>query len=165
MTFDKILEKYDSKLRSFAFKLVGQSVDDVMQEVRLSMWKSKDRINWDAPMGVLYTIVKRRAADHWRVRDNWAKTGLTGQPIGADASEDMFECIVYEEAKDNELDPKLQQALETLNPQIKHCVIGVVVEGYTHQQMADRLGVKLGTVLSRVCRGRKLLKKELERNG
>src|SRR5699024_2958717 len=60
------------------------------------------------------------------------------------------------------LDPDLQAALDPLPPEFRATVVLCDVEGLSYEEIGATLGVKLGTVRSRIHRGRQLLKAELE---
>ena len=61
------------------------------------------------------------------------------------------------------LDPDLQQALDDLAPEFRAAVVLCDVEGLSYEEIGATLGVKLGTVRSRIHRGRQALKAALER--
>jgi RNA polymerase sigma-70 factor (ECF subfamily) len=60
-----------------------------------------------------------------------------------------------------ELSAALQAGLARLPDEIRETLLLVVVGELTHQEAADLLGVPLGTVLSRVSRGRSRLREFL----
>ncbi|WP_304504132.1 MULTISPECIES: RNA polymerase sigma factor SigE [Corynebacterium] len=60
------------------------------------------------------------------------------------------------------LDPALQRALDELSPEFRVAVVLCDVVGMSYEEIADTLGVKMGTVRSRIHRGRTQLKASLE---
>lgn len=62
------------------------------------------------------------------------------------------------------LDEKLQQALDALPDDFRMAVLLTDVEEMSYQETAEALGVPIGTVRSRVSRGRAMLRKMLTRN-
>lgn len=60
------------------------------------------------------------------------------------------------------LDPALQAALDELSPDFRVAVVLCDVVGMTYDEIAETLGVKMGTVRSRIHRGRSQLKSSLE---
>jgi RNA polymerase sigma-70 factor (ECF subfamily) len=54
----------------------------------------------------------------------------------------------------DEFDDRLQGALRQLPDQLRETLLLVVVGELTHQEVADMLGIPIGTVLSRVSRAR-----------
>ena len=61
------------------------------------------------------------------------------------------------------LDPDLQRALDDLVPEFRAAVVLCDVEGLSYEEIGATLGVKLGTVRSRIHRGRQALKAALEK--
>ena len=61
----------------------------------------------------------------------------------------------------DEYTDQMQRALGRLPKELRESLLLVVVGELTHQEAADLLGVPLGTVLSRVSRGRKRLRQYL----
>ncbi len=59
-------------------------------------------------------------------------------------------------------DADVQQALDTLAPEFRAAVVLCDIEGLSYEEIAATLGVKLGTVRSRIHRGRSHLRKALQ---
>ena len=64
----------------------------------------------------------------------------------------------------NHLDPHLQAALDELPPDFRVAVVLCDVEGLSYEEIGATLDVKLGTVRSRIHRGRTALRASLERH-
>ena len=62
---------------------------------------------------------------------------------------------------DAHFDADVQQALDTLAPEFRAAVVLCDIEGLSYEEIAATLGVKLGTVRSRIHRGRSQLRKAL----
>ena len=62
---------------------------------------------------------------------------------------------------DKLLHPDLQRALDTLSPDYRVAVVLCDIEGLRYEEIADLLGVKIGTVRSRIHRGRAQLRAQL----
>jgi RNA polymerase sigma-70 factor (ECF subfamily) len=63
----------------------------------------------------------------------------------------------------SELNAVIGTALNTLLPEYRTVLILREIEGYNYDEIAAMLECSLGTVKSRISRGRKALKKELEK--
>ncbi|MCL2781732.1 MAG: sigma-70 family RNA polymerase sigma factor, partial [Actinomycetia bacterium] len=59
------------------------------------------------------------------------------------------------------LDPQIQQALDALPPDFRAAVVLCDLEGLSYEEIAATLGIKVGTVRSRIHRGRVLLREAL----
>jgi RNA polymerase sigma-70 factor, ECF subfamily len=143
-----------------AYRLLGDAHDaeDVLQDTFRSAWTSRhlyDRSRSERAW--LLAILRRRVADHWRRRDSRevslaAELPATPSPSDANPFHD-------------ELSSAMQRALARLPEEIRDTLLLVVVGELTHQEAADLQGVPLGTVLSRVSRGRSRLREYLLESG
>lgn len=79
---------------------------------------------------------------------------MAGVDKGADPS---AESLVL----DNLVDEEVKQALADLPEEYRMAVLLVDVEGFSYKEIAEILGVPIGTVMSRIHRGRKALQKSL----
>ena len=68
-------------------------------------------------------------------------------------------------AHDANLDPDLQTALDSLAPEFRAAVVLCDIEGLSYEEIAATLGVKLGTVRSRIHRGRQTIRDYLAARG
>jgi RNA polymerase sigma-70 factor, ECF subfamily len=55
----------------------------------------------------------------------------------------------------------VQDAVDNLKPEFQAVVQMAIVDGYSYQEIADILGIKIGTVMSRLHRGKKYLREAL----
>ena len=78
--------------------------------------------------------------------------GLAGATAGRSAEEELFEQIT---------DSNIKEALETLPEQFRMAVLLADVEGFAYKEIAEILDIPIGTVMSRLHRGRKGLQKQL----
>ncbi len=158
-TFETAYKKYNHGLRTFVLKHLTKNehlLDDLVQEIWLSIWKNKDEVEWDRPVGFLITVARRRWCDYWRKKLN------SEIPTGCN---DTFDNIVdHRKLLDMEFDDNTTRALKQLDKRIRDSLISVVIDGHTNQATANRMGVSLGTVQSRVYRGRAQLRKLMVRN-
>ncbi len=153
--FNRLVEDHGPALYRTAYRLVGDRHDaeDIVQETYRSAWKS--RRSFEPGCGErawLASILRRRVVDRWR-RQRQA-TILSGdcQPdVAADPDDPLR----------NDYTDLMQRALDCLPRELRESLLLVVVGELTHQEVADLLGIPLGTVLSRVSRGRKRLRQFL----
>jgi RNA polymerase sigma-70 factor (ECF subfamily) len=78
--------------------------------------------------------------------------GLAGATAGRSAEEELFEQIT---------DSNIKDALEALPEQFRIAVLLADVEGFAYKEIAEILDIPIGTVMSRLHRGRKGLQKQL----
>ena len=82
--------------------------------------------------------------------------GLEAASAGRSAEEEVLEHFTDDDVK---------AALESLPEQFRMAVLLSDVEGFSYKEIADITGVPIGTVMSRLHRGRKLLQKALHDYG
>jgi len=78
--------------------------------------------------------------------------GLEGATAGRSAEDELLELFSEAEVKD---------AVESLPENFRMAVLLADVEGFAYKEIADILDIPIGTVMSRLHRGRKALQKEL----
>ena len=105
----------------------------------------------------VYVILKRTIIDarkHDSVEERYERKFSNGI-----VPDDLIAPSVEEEALDLELSPAMQRALDTIYPSQADTLWLHYVAELTVQDIADLQRVPLGTVLTRLHRGRKMLKK------
>lgn len=123
-------------------------VEDAVQDVFIALWKAADRFDPSraSDRGFVAMIARRRLIDRIRKQDRRPDT--VSLPQGMEWSTDEHRKT---EAK-TEAGPVLG-ALETLPDDRRQYVVLSVVDGFSHSEIAEKLGVPLGTVKSGIRRG------------
>ena len=147
---------YSRDLYRTALRLLQDSAKagDAVQETYLLAWKSFDRYergtNCKAWLfQILFNVVRHE-------RRTWFKwiTGREEDAAGA--------ILVAPEPVPSQLqDQDILAALDRIPQQFREAVLLVDVEEFSYKETAEMLQVKIGTVMSRLSRGRALLREEL----
>lgn len=154
--FQALVDEHGPALYRLAYRLLGDAHDaeEIVQETFRSAWTSRDR--FDSQRGErawLASILRRRSADRWR------RVGRTLPAVSGD------QVLDYSIEDDDPLQlgytDQMQAALARLPDEMREALLMVIVGELTHQETADALDTPLGTILSRVSRGRKRLREEL----
>ncbi|MGI5169980.1 sigma-70 family RNA polymerase sigma factor [Spirillospora sp. CA-253888] len=87
-------------------------------------------------------------------RDEWGEETGALSPVVAQRSAEA-------EALDRFTDPEVKAALRVLSAEFRAVLYLADVEGYAYREIAERLGIPLGTVMSRLHRARARLRREL----
>lgn len=139
------VENHSRILQNTARKLLGDrhQAEDVVQETFSSAWKNRHLFESEkSELAWLMTILRRRVVDHMRKRGrqeavfNEEKTTIDLDPF------------------ENELSFSMKKAFSSLPPELGNTFFLVVVGELTHREAASRLGIPIGTVLSRVSRAK-----------
>ncbi|MDH5638499.1 MAG: sigma-70 family RNA polymerase sigma factor, partial [Nitrospinota bacterium] len=144
-----------SILYSAAFRLTGTQAEaeDLLQETLLKAYKGLDLlVDERNPAGWAYTILKNTFL-------NRSKKNLhVPRPFNDPEYVNRIPSIDAHSGGGDELDDKLQNALEELPEDMRLILIAREVEGLSYQEIADIHRLSLGTVKSRINRGREKLR-------
>ena len=154
-----VAEHADSVYR-LAFRLSGNPHDaeDLTQETFMRVFRSLKNYQPGTFQGWLHRITTNLFLDMVRHR---AKIRMEALPEDYERvpGTDMTPEQAYSVTN---LDPALQKALDELSPDFRVAVVLCDVVGMSYEEIADTLGVKMGTVRSRIHRGRSQLRRSLE---
>ena len=157
--WEDIVREHGDRVYRLAYRLAGNAHDaeDITQETFIRVFRSLDNYRPGSFEGWLHRITTNVFLDLVRRRQRIRMEALpeeTDRIAGREPSpEQAF--------SDANLDPDLQAALDDLLPEFRAAVVLCDVEGLTYEEIGATLGVKLGTVRSRIHRGRTLLRKYL----
>jgi len=140
-----------------ANRMVGDKAraEDVVQEVFLQAWKSFARFESGTNCRAwLYKILFHCVNHH---RRKWFRF-----PLLKEAEEFLETNLTYQAPIPEHLtDEDVLRALDTIPADFRAVVLLVDVEEFPYKEAADILSVPIGTVMSRLSRGRKLLREQL----
>ena len=151
--FHALVERHGPALYRLAYRQMGDQHDaeEVVQETLRSAWTSRTRFDSSrSERAWLASILRRRAADRWR------RIGRTAPTVSGDHVLDAP--IDGEDPFAHTYTDEMQAALKRLPGDMREALLLVVVGELTHQETADTLEAPLGTILSRVSRGRAKLR-------
>lgn len=134
----------------------SSEAEDLVQEVYLEAWKSYHRFEAGTNCRAWLFKIMFHRLHHFRRR--WFKAERI-QPFESQRQVDnvMAEPAVPEEIRDGDI----LQALEKVPVEFREIVVLADVEEFAYREIAETLKIPLGTVMSRLSRGRKLLRRHL----
>jgi RNA polymerase sigma-70 factor (ECF subfamily) len=140
-----------------ASRILGQRAraEDVVQEVYLQAWKSFDRFEPGTNCRAwLFKILFHCANHNWR---KWFRFPLLKE------TEEFIEAnLTYTPPIPEHLtDEDILAALDRIPQEFRSVVLLVDVEEFAYKETADILSIPIGTVMSRLSRGRKMLREQL----
>jgi RNA polymerase sigma-70 factor (ECF subfamily) len=158
-TWEQVVEEHSARVYRLAYRLSGNPHDaeDLTQETFIRVFRSLAQFTPGTFEGWLHRITTNLFLDMVRRRQKIRFDALpedTERLPGRAASPEQ----VYE---DTTLDPQIQAALDALPPDFRVAVVLCDIEGLTYEEIAATLGIKLGTVRSRIHRGRVQLREAL----
>ena len=134
----------------------SSEAEDLVQEVYLEAWKSFHRFESGTNCRAwLFKILFHRL--HHLRRRLIKASKVEGFASPADQDNIVAEPPVPQEIRDDDI----LLALEKVPVEFREVVLMADVEDFSYKEIANTLKIPLGTVMSRVSRGRKLLRQEL----
>lgn len=159
-TWSELVQEHADSVYRLAYRLSGNQHDaeDLTQETFMRVFRSLKDYQPGTFEGWLHRITTNLFLDMVRRR---AKIRMEALPEDYERvpGTDMTPEEAYNVAN---LDPALQRALDGLAPDFRVAVVLCDVVGMTYEEIGETLGVKMGTVRSRIHRGRAQLRESLE---
>lgn len=156
----ELVQEHADSVYRLAYRLTGNQHDaeDLTQETFMRVFRSLKHYQPGTFEGWLHRITTNLFLDMVRRR---AKIRMEALPEDYERvpGTDMSPEEAYSTAN---LDPALQHALDELSPDFRVAVVLCDVVGMSYEEIAETLGVKMGTVRSRIHRGRAQLRESLE---
>lgn len=167
--FEAAALPYLDSLYNMAYRLTrnAEDAEDLVQETFFKAYKHFDKFQAGTNLKAwLFRIMKNSFINTYR-----KKQSQPPQSAFSDI-EESFENLVdqdpgrrikdpEQEILDTVLDEDVQQAIDALNEDYRIVILLVDLEGFTYKEAAEILDVPVGTVMSRLYRGRRMLEKVL----
>ena len=160
-SWDDLVRQHSARVYRLAYRLTGNMHDaeDLTQEVFVRVFRSLDGYTPGTFEGWLHRITTNLFLDTARRRQRIRFEGLGDQAVGLLRDGEPTPAQAFDA---RHLDTDVQRALEALAPEYRAAVVLCDIEGLSYEEIATTLGVKLGTVRSRIHRGRAQLRTALD---
>jgi RNA polymerase sigma-70 factor, ECF subfamily len=160
-TWDEVVRDHSARVYRLAYRLTGNVPDaeDLTQEVFVRVFRSLSSYTPGTFEGWLHRITTNLFLDMARRRQRIRFEGLGDDAAGRLSGDEPTPAQAFDA---RHLDGDVQQALAALAPEYRAAVVLCDIEGLSYEEVASTLGVKLGTVRSRIHRGRAQLRVALE---
>ena len=167
--YEELLTRFQQPVFALAFRLLDDRSDagDVVQEVFLKVFRNIGSFRGQSSLKTwIYRITVNEAhnARRWFFRHRRREVELDSEP---EEARNLKEVIPdgsrspFDEAFDREQHVMIGAALERINPIFREAVVLRDITDLSYEEVAGILGVSLGTVKSRILRGRDALRQEL----
>jgi RNA polymerase sigma-70 factor (ECF subfamily) len=168
--YDELVRTYNASIFHVAYRMLGDTADasDVVQEIFIKVFRNIGSFKGEA---ALKTWIFRIALSEILNRLRWWKSRHRSSTVSLDdpppngheyhvpdsgpSPEEMLE------SKEREM--AIQEALGKLSSEHRSIIVLRDIEGFSYTEIAEVLGISMGTVKSRLARGREDLKKSLIR--
>ncbi len=168
--FNELLDRYQTPIYGFIYRLLDDPADapDVVQEVFLKVFRKIDDFRGDSTLKTwVYRIAVHEASNRrrWFARHRRQEFSIDSVDEQAsswgvlrDTTDSPFDRAARIEQRD-----LVEDALRELDERLRAAVVMRDLQGLSYNEIAASLEISLGTVKSRILRGREALKAALDR--
>lgn len=162
--FNLIVARYKNPLTNFVYRFVGDldECDDIVQETFIRVFRNKHAYMPRAKFSTwIYTIASNLAKSRLRQRDRHRIFSLSSLWSSEEGEREM-EIPDSRYAADRDAESRLkfdhiQKALDAISPKYREVVVLRDIQELSYDEIAKVTGLNLGTVKSRIKRGRMML--------
>jgi RNA polymerase sigma-70 factor (ECF subfamily) len=149
VAFRKLFEDYGPRIRSYMMRQGADAAlaEELAQETLLTVWRKAGLYSPDkgSPTTWIFTIARNLRIDRLRRETPWQE--LTDKHTASIPSEDTPPDVA---ASQQQREVRVQSVLRDLPPDQLEVVTLAFIDGLSHGDIAERLGLPLGTVKSRI---------------
>jgi RNA polymerase sigma-70 factor (ECF subfamily) len=168
--FNRLVLAYQDLVYNQAYRIMGEyeAAQDATQTAFISAYKKLSSFRGGSFRAWMLRIVTNACYDELRRRSAHPLVSL--EPVGEDGEENEYpywavgELVHPEEHLERrELEAAVQHSLANISPEYREVVIMVDMQGLSYVEAAEALGKPVGTIKSRLARGRMLMGGHLKR--
>ena len=167
--YELLIQRFQQPVYNLALRLISNPADagDIVQEVFLKVFRNVHMFRGQSSLRTwIYRIAVNEAHNRqrWIFRHKHNEVGLEETA----APEAPRECNLrdgdpspYDRALSQEKHALIVQALTQINPCFREAVVLRDIEDLSYEEVAEILNISIGTVKSRITRGREALRQQL----
>lgn len=166
------MERYQERVYNVAFQMTGSHEDslDLAQDSFLRVFRALSSFKGDSSLGTwIHRIAHNIVIDELRKRRRRPVVAMsTDTVVITEDGEHMLEWSApMDEAPEEQLlraekKREIEQALQRISPEHRSVLVMRDIEGLTYEEVAEVLGLNVGTVKSRLNRARLALREKLK---
>lgn len=159
-TWEEIVEQHSARVYRLSYRLTGNvhDAEDLTHDVFIRVFRSLSSYQPGTFEGWLHRITTNLFLDKMRRKQRIRFDLLSDDAAARLPSREIGPEQHYTETH---FDDDVQSALDALTPDFRAAVVLCDIEGLSYEEIATTLGIKLGTVRSRIHRGRAQLREAL----
>ncbi len=155
--YERIYRRHSPRLYSVVWRLCGghaARADDVLQEVFIKAWRALPQFRFESALGTwLHRMAVNTALMELRARS---------ASFDRETDDEGIDLLAAPEgAGGHALRLDLEKALEVLPPRARAVLVLHDIEGWKHHEIADELGIAVGSSKAQLHRARGLLRARL----
>jgi RNA polymerase sigma-70 factor (ECF subfamily) len=167
--FEILIQDYEHPVFTLVSRLVDDSADaaDVVQDVFIKVFRKVASFRGESSLKTwIYRIAVNEARNQrrWLTRHKRREVALDPSPGETQGYCDWLEDAgrsPFELTLDRETEALIETALRGINPAFRAALVLREIEGLSYEEVADILQISLGTVKSKILRGREALRRSL----
>ncbi len=164
--FGELVQKYQKRVYALTVRMcpTPELAEEAAQEAFLSAWQGLPFFRGDAAFSTwLYRLASNACVDLLRKERRHQGTSLDDDTVGAEIPD--TKPTPEEAAETKELRAQIEAGLRQLSPEHRAVLILREIQQLNYEEIADALSLDLGTVKSRISRGRRQLRNFLMEQG
>ena len=170
-SFEKLILSCEKKVYNIALKILGNEADayDAAQDTFIKVYKNLEKFKGNSSFSTwVYRITSNVCLDIIRKNKNKKNTVSIDKEIEFDDSDATFEiedrnADTEEKILEKERSEALHKALSRLNPEQREILVLREFQNLSYDEIAKVLDLNVGTVKSRISRGRERLREKLKK--
>ncbi len=168
LAFTELVFRYNNRLQNFLFRYTQNHKDseDLVQETFLRVHKSRHSYERIAKFSTwMYPIAINLAKSLYKRKKRMQLISIHKNDSDPDSFDFLLEdaSILQDEKLHQTLSlQKLQEAVHSLQDEFKQVVILRDIEQMSYEEISEKIGVLMGTVKSRINRGRAQISKQIK---
>lgn len=156
MAFERLYREHVGRIHALCLRMVGDDVaEDLTQEVFIRAWNKLGTFKGNSKFG---TWLHRLAINHVLSRRETLRRRQSHQAHG----EGLLSRLAAPVRRSSGHAMDLERAIGELPERARDVFVLYDVEGYSHDEIAETLGVSVGTSKSQLHRARMLMRKHLD---
>lgn len=165
--FEELIRLYEKKIYALCVRMCGNAEDaeEAAQDTFLALWRGIDRFRQESALSTwIYRLASNACIDLMRRRrKSEGSVSLDDEALFLDAADPAPQ--PPQALEQREAQRLLQEGLMSLPAEYRSILLLREVEGLTYSEISETLELELGTVKSRISRGRTLLRNFLSVSG
>lgn len=167
--YETLIQRFEQPVFNLVSRVMDDPADaaDVVQEVFLKVFRNIGSFRRDSSLKTwIYRIAVNEGRNHrrWFSRHRRQEVGLDAEPGETRGYQDWLPDpgrSPFDTVLDHETHALIEAALAKVNPKFRAALVLREMEGLSYEEISEILDISLGTVKSRILRGRDALRKHL----
>ena len=164
--FNRLMEQHERRMYAVALRMCGNREDaqDCLQEAMLRVYRAIGGFKGQSSFSTwVYRITMNTCLDELRRKKNRQSTSLDSLlDMGWSPSDDTN--APEKQAMRSELRRNLNRAIQELPEEMRSAVVLRDIQGFSYEEIAHMLEINVGTIKSRISRGREKLREKMKEN-